>query len=174
MEHTTQKSISDKKSAATVFIWLVLATALFAVIGAYASDRFGILDGMSFYGRYDGVSSALPLRVHSVLLCSVSCLVQLAFLYILSYSSLLIPGSIILTGFRGFILGASYSIADCTAEFAQIAVYAVITAGICAMASMLALCRKVSDGGVFVPKTVILTATAGFSVITELVLSFLI
>lgn len=174
MENNTTKTIADKKYAASIFIWLALATALFAVIGAYVSDRFGMLDGMSFYGRYDGVSLSMPVRIHAVLLCSVSCLAQLTFLYLLSYSSLLIPGSILLTGFRGFMLGASYCIADCTAEFIQIAVYAVITAGICEMVSLYVGCRKSSGGAVIAKKTVILTATAGFSVITELVLSFLI
>lgn len=174
MDNTTQKTITDKKYTVTVFIWLVLATALFAFVGAYASKRFGILDGISFYGRYDGLTSSLSLRLHAVLLCSVSCLVQLAFLYILSYSSLLIPGCILLNGIRGFILGASYGIADCTAEFAQIAVYAIVTAVICVMTSLFIRYRKASSGATIAKKTVILTATAGFSVITELLLSFMI
>ena len=174
MDNNTQKPITDKKYAVTVFIWLFLFTAVFAVIGAYVSDRFGILDGISFYGRYDGLTSSFATRANAVLISSVSCLVQLMFLYMLSYSALLIPGSVIITGLRGFMLGASYSIADSAAEFIQIAAYAVICLGICITTSKLTNCRKESVGTAVAKKTIILTATAGFSVITEFLLSFMI
>lgn len=163
-------------SAGLYFAGFTFIAVAFAVIGMKYSETVGTFDGVSFYGRYDGLAGGAIHHAKAAVICALPCLMQLLSLYVLSFSSLLFPAGLTVVGFRGFAAGIAYGAVSSTDTAAQLIAYGIITLAICLASAMLQRCRKdrADPLGRFAGSSVILTATAGFAVICEFILSYII
>lgn len=158
------------------FAAFIAVAALFIALGMKYSQSSGIIQDLSFYGRYDGIGQSITDHFITAVKCSAACLAELLILYFLSFSPLLVPAVLILAGLKGFIAGIAYSAATSAACTAQLVLYVMLTCIICAFASVLLHYRKSGDSGncrVF-GRSVSLTAAAGASVVFEFIVSYII
>ncbi|MBQ7826895.1 MAG: hypothetical protein IJ386_01365 [Clostridia bacterium] len=172
----TDTTKDNGTSAGLYFAGFAFIAVVFAVIGMKYSEASGAFGGVSFYGRYDGLAGGILHHAKAAVTCALPCLIQLLALYVLSPSPIIIPAGLIVVGFRGFVAGIAYGAVSGTDTAAQLIVYGIITLAICLASAMLLHSNKAYavPRVRFARKSVILTAAAGFAVICEFILSYII
>lgn len=169
----TQSYYENKRSSSVGAYFAILAalSAILVAIGIKYSSRAEIIDGLSYYGRYEGLGGEFIHHAVAAAKSSAVCLVQLFTLFLFSFSPLLIPAAITVAGSRAFVAGIAYSAVNNTSSAVQLILYAVITAIICFASAEFMHQRK--NSGSIGARVITLMAYAGASVIGEFVLSYL-
>lgn len=163
------------------FYLLAVLFAVCAALGMKLSKNTGMLSGLEFYGRYDGLPDIRALGdltpyFEAVLSRSAPFLISSAVLLILSSSSLLMPAGFIYAGIKGFISGGALCLVRTPSELAQLILYIISAVAGCVMSSVLISLRDEGDGtvGTFFKKASVLLCTNGGYVLCEFILSLII
>lgn len=163
------------------FYLLAVLFAVCAALGMKLSKDTGMLSGLEFYGRYDGLRDIRALGdlipyFKAVLSRSAPFLISSAVLFILSSSSLLMPAGFIYAGTKGFIAGGALCLVRAPSELAQLILYVISAVAGCVMTSVLISLRDSGDGtvGSFFKKASVLFCTSGGCVLCEFILSLII
>lgn len=171
---------SNRMSPGMYFALFAGIAIVFAVIGMKYADAFGILEGTAYYGRYDGLAvrgtEGIILHANAAIMQALPCLMQLLVIYVLSFSPLLIPIVATVSGFRGFTAGIAYTAISGVSFVVQLSFYAIITLAMCFASAVLVQANFAHShaAGRVLRKTVILTVAAGFAVICEFILSYIL
>ncbi len=156
-----------------VMAGFMAVASIFITVGIKYYSGSEIIQGLSFYGRYEGIGNAVTEHMSAAVLCSALCLIQLAVIYLMSFSPLLMPTSLVIIGCRGFISGIAYSASGATRGISQLVLYIVLTAVMCLFASYLVSIESVRARECSVYKTAALFIAAGICVTGEFIVSFI-
>lgn len=163
------------------FYLLAVLFAVCAAIGMKLSEDTGMLSELEFYGRYDGLSEIRKLGdflpyFKAVLSRSEPFLISSAALFILSFSSLLLPAGILFAVFRGFTAGAAFCLVQTPSALAQLILYIISAIFGCAMSSALISLRSNASGAAesFFKRASVLFRTTGGYILCEFILSLII
>jgi len=150
MDSTFKKrcSVSDHliNPAGILFVCLIVLSLIFVFIGSNFSESNRIFDDCVFYERYNGLDtfsglSGLLQKLSVVTGSSVPFYVQTAAIFLMSFSSLLLPSVFLLVAYRGFIIGSAFSAIEGPEMLVQLICYIFLTVVISLMSAVLSSFR---------------------------------